>query len=293
MDSNNKAENSDAESVESCQVQPSETDAFMEDVCTPASQDLSLSPVPAVLEVGAAINSVVNESEAPSAPIAESAEADSQATTLDFWRNCVPNTPPDGVPATFTSESDETCAAAAAVGAATSLQHDIVGPDAGPVKEDASEVGPEVVADAVATAVGPMYGPYRYGCPKCRWSPRGCAVCQRPNYIPWAECPGVRPMKRPACHCMKRPASAAELDVPTAEPVTAACMKRPASAAELDVPTAEPVTAAAALDEPTMPMLAVAEPVAASDELLNQMPADVPVVSGELAEFIDSGQDVD
>ena len=269
MDSNNKAENSDAESVESCQVQPSETDAFMEDVCTPASQDLSLSPVPAVLEVGAAINSVVNESEAPSAPIAESAEADSQATTLDFWRNCVPNTPPDGVPATFTSESDETCAAAAAVGAATSLQHDIVGPDAGPVKEDASEVGPEV-ADAVATAVGPMYGPYRYGCPKCRWSPRGCAVCQRPNYIPWAECPGVRPMKRPACHCMKRPASAAELDVPTAEPVTAA----------------------AALDEP-MPMLAVAEPVAASDELLNQMPADVPVVSGELAEFIDSGQDVD
>ena len=79
------------------------------------------------------------------------------------------------------------------------------------------------------------------------------------------------PMKRPACHCMKRPASAAELDVPTAEPVTAA----------------------AALDEPTMPMLAVAEPVAASDELLNQMPADVPVVSGELAEFIDSGQDVD
>ena len=113
MDSNNKAENSDAESVESCQVQPSETDAFMEDVCTPASQDLSLSPVPAVLEVGAAINSVVNESEAPSAPIAESAEADSQATTLDFWRNCVPNTPPDGVPVTFTSESDETCAAAA------------------------------------------------------------------------------------------------------------------------------------------------------------------------------------
>ena len=264
MDSNTKSENSDAESVESCQVQPSETDAFMEDVCTPASQDLSLSPVPAVLEVGAAINSVVNKSEAPSAPIAESAEADSQATTLDFWRCCVPNTPPDGVPATFTSESDETCAAAA-----TSLQHDIVGPDAGPVKEDASEVGPEV-ADAVATAVGPMYGPYRYGCPKCRWSPRGCAVCQRPNYIPWAECPGVRPMKRPACHCMKRPASAAELDVPTAEPVTAA----------------------AALDEP-MPMLAVAEPVAASDELLNQMPADVPVVSGELAEFIDSGQDVD
>ena len=76
-------------------------------------------------------------------------------------------------------------------------------------------------------------------------------------------------------------------------------MKRPASAAELDVPTAEPV--AAALDEP-MPMLAVAEPVAASDELLNQMPADVPVVSGELAaaepnlsadEFIDSTPDVD
>ena len=123
MDSNTKSENSDAESVESCQVQPSETDAniFMEDVCTPASQDLSLSPVPAVLEVGAAINSVVNKSEAPSAPIAESAEADSQATTLDFWRCCVPNTPPDGVPATFTSESDETCAAAAAVGAATSL----------------------------------------------------------------------------------------------------------------------------------------------------------------------------
>ena len=58
----------------------------------------------------------------------------------------------------------------------------------------------------------------------------------------------------------------------------------------LSQPTAEPV--AAALDEP-MPMLAVAEPVAASDELLNQMPADVPVVSGELAEFIDSGQDVD
>ena len=273
MDSNTKSENSDAESVESCQVQPSETDAFMEDVCTPASQDLSLSPVPAVLEVGAAINSVVNESEAPSAPIAESAEADSQATTLDFWRNCVPNTPPDGVPATFTSESDETCAAAAAVGTATSLRHDIVGPDAGPVKEDASEVGPEVVADAVATAVGPMYGPYRYGCPKCRWSPRGCAVCQRPNYIPWAERPGVRPMKRPVMKCH--------------------CMKRPASAAELDVPTAEPVTAAAAVDEPTMPMLAVAEPVAASDELLNQMPADVPVVSGELAEFIDSGQDVD
>ena len=113
MDSNTNPENFDAESVESCQVQPSETDAFMEDVCTPASQDLSLSPVPAVLEVGAAINSVVNESEAPSAPIAESAEADSQATTLDFWRCCVPNTPPDGVPATFTSESDETCAAAA------------------------------------------------------------------------------------------------------------------------------------------------------------------------------------
>ena len=120
MDSNTNFESVDATSV---QVQPSETDAniFMEDVCTPASQDLSLSPVPAVLEVGAAINSVVNKSEAPSAPIAESAEADSQATTLDFWRCCVPNTPPDGVPATFTSESDETCAAAAAVGAATSL----------------------------------------------------------------------------------------------------------------------------------------------------------------------------
>ena len=56
----------------------------------------------------------------------------------------VPNTPLDGVPATFTSEPDENCAAAAAVGAATSLQHDI-GPDAGPVKEDASDVGPEVV----------------------------------------------------------------------------------------------------------------------------------------------------
>ena len=72
----------------------------------------------------------------------------------------VPNTPLDGVrdvdavfPAigpsqnncsSFTSEPDETCAAAAAVGAATSLQHGI-GPDAGPVKEDASDVGPEVV----------------------------------------------------------------------------------------------------------------------------------------------------
>ena len=144
MNSNTNFGNFDAESVESVQVQPSETDAniFMEDVCTPASEP---SPVPAVLEVGAAINSVVNESEAPSAPIAESAEADSQATTLDFWRNCVPNTPPDGVPATFTSEPDENCAAAAAVGAATSLRHDIVGPDAGPVKEDASDVGPEVV----------------------------------------------------------------------------------------------------------------------------------------------------
>ena len=51
----------------------------------------------------------------------------------------------------FTSEPDENCAAAAAVGAATSLQHGI-GPDAGPVKEDASDVGPEVV-DAVAAAV--------------------------------------------------------------------------------------------------------------------------------------------
>ena len=161
----------------------------------------------------------------------------------------------------------------------TSLQHDI-GPDAGPVEEDAPDSGPEVV-DAVAAKGVPMYGPYRYGCPKCRWSPRGCKYCQRPNYIPWAERPGVRPMKRPAMKCH--------------------CMKRPASAAELDVPTAEPVTAAAALDEP-MPMPAVAEPVAASDELLNQMPTDVPVVSGELAaaepnlsadECFDSTPDVD
>ena len=72
----------------------------------------------------------------------------------------VPNTPLDDVRgvdtvfptigpsqnncSSFTSEPDENCAAAAAVGAATSLQHGI-GPDAGPVKEDASDVGPEVV----------------------------------------------------------------------------------------------------------------------------------------------------